>query len=52
MITKIVRNFGAYEMRFYVETVSEMTPEEMKKLLWVIAETFEPNQTGKSPSKS
>ncbi len=42
MLTKIVRNFGLYEVCFYVETVSEMTTEELRMLRWVIAETFEP----------
>jgi len=42
MLTKIVRNFGLFEVCFYVETVLEITPEELKMLRWVIAETFEP----------
>ncbi|OGZ78773.1 MAG: phosphoribosylformylglycinamidine synthase [Candidatus Staskawiczbacteria bacterium RIFOXYB1_FULL_37_44] len=42
MLTKIVRNFGLFEACFYVETVSELTAEDLKKLRWVITETFEP----------
>ncbi|PIR93375.1 phosphoribosylformylglycinamidine synthase [Candidatus Falkowbacteria bacterium CG10_big_fil_rev_8_21_14_0_10_43_10] len=42
MITKLVRNFGLFEVCFYVETLLEMTADELKKLRWIIAETFEP----------
>ena len=42
MMTKLVRNFGLYEVCFYIETALALTMEEFKKLRWVIAETFEP----------
>ncbi len=50
MITKLVRNFGLYEICFYIETLSEFTMAELKKLRWVIAETFEPLLTGELSS--
>ena len=42
MITKIVRNCGFYEVCFYVETILGMTADELTRLRWLIAETFEP----------
>ncbi|MFA5051234.1 MAG: phosphoribosylformylglycinamidine synthase [Patescibacteria group bacterium] len=42
MMTRFVRNFGLFEVCFYVETILEMTAEELNKLRWVITETFEP----------
>ncbi|MDP3955333.1 MAG: phosphoribosylformylglycinamidine synthase, partial [bacterium] len=52
MLTKIVRNFGLFEVCFYVETVLEMTAEELKMLRWVITETFEPMLVYGFPSYS
>ena len=50
MITRFVRNFGSFEACFYVETTSELTAEESKKLRWEIAETFQPMMTYGYPS--
>jgi phosphoribosylformylglycinamidine synthase len=50
MITRIVRNFGTFEACFYVETTSKLTDEELKKLHWQIAETFQPMMTYGYPS--
>ena len=47
MLTKIFRSFGFFEACFYVETVSEMTAEELKMFQWIVAETFEPFMTCK-----
>jgi phosphoribosylformylglycinamidine synthase len=52
MLTRIVRNFGRFEVCFYIETVLEMTAEELKTLRWIIAETFEPMLVYKFPSYS
>jgi phosphoribosylformylglycinamidine synthase len=52
MIAKLVRNFGLYEVCFYIEMISEMTLAELQKLRWVIAETFEPLLTGDRHSYS
>ncbi len=50
MITRIVRNFGLFEICFNIESISELSPEDVKKLFWVIAETFEPNRTYMRPT--
>ncbi|MFA6387310.1 MAG: phosphoribosylformylglycinamidine synthase [Candidatus Paceibacterota bacterium] len=42
MITRLVRNVGFFEVCFYIESVSEMTVEELARLRWLITETFEP----------
>lgn len=52
MMTKLVRDFGLYEVCVYVETTAEMTLMELKILRWVIAETFEPLLTGERSSYS
>ena len=52
MITRLVRNFGLFEVCFYVETLLEMTVEELDKLRWVITETFEPTLVYGYPSYS
>lgn len=51
MITKLVRNLGLFEV-FYVETIMEMTADELKKLRWIITETFEPMLVYGYPSYS
>ena len=50
MITRIVRNFGLFEACFYVESTSELTAEDLKKIRWEIAETFAPMMTYGYPS--
>ncbi len=49
-MTKLVRNFGTYEVCFYFETTVEMTVAELQILRWVVAETFEPLLTGERSS--
>jgi len=45
MITRFVRNYGREEVCFNIETASELTVEELEKLRWLVAETFEPQLT-------
>jgi phosphoribosylformylglycinamidine synthase len=42
MLIRLVRNFGLFEVCFYIETVVALAEEELTKLRWIIAETFEP----------
>lgn len=50
MITRIVRSFGPFEARYYVETLSALTASELETIRGVIAETFEPMLVRDSPS--
>ena len=53
MMTKLVRNFGLYEVCFYFETTSALTATELKQLRCdLVAETFEPLLTGERSSYS
>jgi phosphoribosylformylglycinamidine synthase len=49
MLTELVRDFGSYEACYYVETISELSSEEIAILRWVIAETFEPELVHEYP---
>ena len=52
-MTKLVRNFGLYEVCFYFETTSALTATELKQLRCdLVAETFEPLLTGERSSYS
>jgi len=45
MIARMYRDYGNYGACFYFTTTSELTSEEMEKLHWLVAETFEPFAT-------
>ncbi|MDP1760575.1 MAG: AIR synthase-related protein, partial [Candidatus Woesebacteria bacterium] len=38
------------DLGFYIETTSQLSESELKKLQWLIAETFEPTKTGLEPN--
>ena len=46
MYRKIDNNL---EIGFYIETINPLSKLELKKLQWLIAETFEPDNTGLEP---
>lgn len=50
MITKLYRRLSnTAELGFYIETSSPLSTQELKKLQWLIAETFEPDWTRSEP---
>jgi phosphoribosylformylglycinamidine synthase len=47
MIYRMYRKMNSdLELGFYIETTELLSPLELNQLQWLIAETFEPNQTG------
>ena len=50
MLTRIVREMGSYRACFNIETNGVLTDEELAKLRWLCAETFEPQLTGEYPT--
>jgi phosphoribosylformylglycinamidine synthase len=50
MIYRLYRQMDRrLELGFYVETTGQLSEPELQKLQWLIAETFEPAQTGFEP---
>ena len=50
MLTRLYRQMeGRTEQCFYVESSEPLTAEETKRVMWLIAETFEPEQTRFEP---
>ncbi|MEK7638751.1 MAG: phosphoribosylformylglycinamidine synthase [Patescibacteria group bacterium] len=50
MIYRMYRQVDSgLELGFYVETTGSLSPVELQKLRWLIAETFEPGNTGLEP---
>ncbi len=50
MIYRIYRRMGTVlDLGFYIETTSQLSEPEFKRLQWLIAETFEPGETGTEP---
>jgi len=52
VITKLFRLMGLYEVCFYIESLRQLTLEELSKLHDLIAETFEPSLTKEQSSFS
>ena len=50
MIYRMYRQMdSSLELGFYIETTSQLSQLEQRQLLWLVAETFEPSQTGTEP---
>ncbi|MCH8748142.1 hypothetical protein IH781_00165 [Patescibacteria group bacterium] len=51
MIYRIYRQMGnGLELGFYIEATGQLSESELQQLQWLIAETFEPAETGTKPN--
>ena len=50
MIYRMYRQINdGLDLGFYIETIDQLSEPELKQIQWLIAETFEPGNTGIEP---